>query len=45
MILVAHISDVTYYDGRISIFFAILLAGFTNFIEEKNYFEKVEIDP
>ena len=45
VILVAHISDVTYYDGRISIFFAILLAGFTNFIEEKNYFEKVEIDP
>jgi O-antigen ligase len=34
--LTAHMTDVTYYDGRISLIFAVLLAGFLNFIEEKN---------
>jgi O-antigen ligase len=33
--LIAHMTDVTYYDGRISLIFAVLLAGFLNFIEEK----------
>ena len=34
--LIAHMTDVTYYDGRISLIFAVLLAGLLNFIEEKN---------
>ena len=40
--LAAHMTDLTYYDGRISLIFAILLAGFINFIEEKNYLENSE---
>ena len=34
--LVAHMSDVTYFDGKISILFAVLLAGLKNIIEKKD---------
>ena len=32
--LIAHLSDITYYDGKISILFALLLAGVTNIANE-----------
>ncbi len=32
----AQLNDITYYDGKISIIFAILLAGLKNIVEEKN---------
>lgn len=35
IILVSHINDVTYYDGKISILIWILLAGLKSLIEEK----------
>mgnify|MGYP001323708736 CR=1 FL=1 len=33
--LVAHLTDITYYDGKISILFAILLANLKNIIEDE----------
>ena len=39
--LIAHLTDVTYYDGKISIIFAILLACLKNIIEEKKQFQKI----
>ena len=38
---IAHLNDITYYDGKISIIFSILLAGLKNIIEEKNDFKKI----
>ena len=38
---IAHLNDITYYDGKISIIFSILLAGLKNIIEEKNNFKKI----
>ena len=35
IILISQISDVTYYEGKISILFWILLAGLKSLIEEK----------
>ena len=32
--LIAHFSDITYYDGKISILFSVLLAGLKNVIDE-----------
>ena len=32
--LVAHMTDITYYDGKISILFALLLASIKNIIDE-----------
>ena len=38
IVLFSHLSDVTYYDGRISISFWILLAGLKTIIDnDKNY--------
>ena len=34
--LVTHMSDVTYFDGKISILFSVLLAGLKNIIEKKD---------
>ena len=34
--LVTHMSDVTYFDGKISILFAVLLAGLKNIIDKKD---------
>ena len=34
--LITHMSDVTYFDGKISILFSVLLAGIKNIIEKKN---------
>ena len=34
--LITHMSDVTYFDGKISILFSILLAGLKNIIEKSN---------
>ena len=34
--LVTHMSDITYFDGKISILFAVLLAGLKNIIEKKD---------
>ena len=34
--LVTHMSDVTYFDGKISILFSVLLAGLKNIIENKD---------
>ena len=39
--LIAHLNDITYYDGKISIIFSILLAGLKNIIEEKNNFKRI----
>ena len=39
--LIAHLTDITYYDGKISIIFAILLACLKNIIEEKKQFQKI----
>jgi len=36
--IIAQLSDITYYDGKISIIFSILLASLKNIIEEKNNF-------
>ena len=33
--VIAHLNDVTYYDGKISIIFSILLASLKNIIEEE----------
>ena len=33
---ITHMSDVTYFDGKISILFSILLAGLKNIIEKSN---------
>ena len=38
--LIAQLSDITYYDGKISIIFSILLASLKNIIEETNNFKK-----
>ena len=38
---IAHLNDITYYDGKISIIFSILLACLKNIIEEKNNFQKI----
>ena len=35
IMLISQINDVTYYDGKISILFWILLAGVKSLIEEK----------
>ena len=32
--LIAHLSDITYYDGKISILFSALLAGSKNIIDK-----------
>tara|TARA_B100001248_G_scaffold258633_1_gene243169 strand:+ start:118 stop:1431 length:1314 start_codon:yes stop_codon:yes gene_type:complete len=32
--LIAHCTDITYYDGKLSIIFSILLAGLKNFLDE-----------
>ncbi|MDC3031257.1 O-antigen ligase family protein [Prochlorococcus sp. AH-716-P08] len=38
VILISHLSDMTYYDGKISIIFAALLAGLKNIaFQEDNY--------
>lgn len=34
--LIAHLTDITYYDGKISILFALLLASLKNIIDENN---------
>ena len=39
--LIAHLNDITYYDGKISIIFSILLAGLKNIIDEKNNFKRI----
>ena len=39
--IIAHLNDITYYDGKISIIFSILLAGLKNIIEEKNNFKEI----
>ena len=39
--IIAQLSDITYYDGKISIIFSILLAGLKNIIEEKNNFKRI----
>ena len=39
--IIAQLSDITYYDGKISIIFSILLAGIKNIIEEKNNLKKI----
>ena len=39
--IIAQLSDITYYDGKISILFSILLAGLINIIEEKNNLKKI----
>ena len=39
--IIAQLNDITYYDGKISIIFSILLAGLINIIEEKNNLEKI----
>ena len=36
LILFIHLSDITYYDGRISILFWLLLSGLVTIIKEKN---------
>jgi O-antigen ligase len=33
--LIAHLTDITYYDGKISILFALLLANLKNIFDEK----------
>ena len=38
--LIAHLTDITYYDGRISILFSILLASLIKIIEEHNVKEQ-----
>ena len=38
IIFLMHFSDITYYDGRISIIFWILLAGVKNIVQESNKF-------
>ncbi len=38
--LLAHFTDITYYDGKISILFALLLAGLKNIIDEENDLQK-----
>ena len=38
VILISHLSDMTYYDGKISIIFAALLAGLKNIaLQEEKY--------
>ena len=32
--LIAHLTDITYYDGKISILFSLLLAGLKNILDE-----------
>ena len=39
--LVAHFSDVTYYDGKISIMFALLLAGIKNITDDIDLKENI----
>ncbi len=39
--IIAHLTDITYYDGKISIIFAILLACLKNIIEEKKQYQKI----
>ena len=39
--LVAQLNDITYYDGKISIIFSVLLACLKNIIEEKNNLKKI----
>jgi len=39
--IIAQLNDITYYDGKISIIFSILLAGLINIIDEKNNLEKI----
>ena len=34
--IISQLNDITYYDGKISIIFSVLLAGLKNIIEEKN---------
>ena len=34
--LIAHLTDITYYDGKLSILFSVLLAGLKNVIDENN---------
>ena len=38
--LIAHFSDITYYDGKISILFSVLLAGLKNVIDENIVLKK-----
>ena len=39
--IIAQLSDITYYDGKISIIFSILLAGLKNIIDVKNNLRKI----
>ncbi len=39
--LIAHLNDITYYDGKISIIFSIFLAALKNIIEQKNNLKKI----
>ena len=39
--IISQLTDITYYDGKISIIFSILLAVLKNIIEEKNNFKKL----
>ena len=34
--MIAHLTDITYYDGKISILLALLLSGLKNIIDEKS---------
>ena len=39
--VIAHLNDITYYDGKISIIFSILLASLINIIEENIISKKI----
>ena len=41
--LITHMSDLTYFDGKISILFSVLLAGLKNIVEKKDdlYYENI----
>ena len=36
LILVSHITDMTFFDGRISIILAIIISGLINIVNEPN---------
>ena len=39
--IIAQLTDITYYDGKISIIFSVLLACLKNIIDENNYPKKI----
>ena len=46
VILLSHLSDMTYYDGKISIIFAALLAGLKNIaLQEDKYVNHLKMTP